>query len=236
MNNKLWIFGDSFAEIRPGASTWGLQVANNYKLDLANIAVNGCGVDWLSLQWSEIFHTIDVNDRIVVLAPFPDRVNFWHDRPSLSGYSALIKLETDQTLQKKLDGVPAEAISAFKEYFKWLHNPIYNNLKITGWLHWVNSVGKNLKNKPVVLHTTNQTVNSPLDYSIVAQGNLLDATIAEFKSIGEWERLTATGAWQDTRISHFSTQNHVVLANKIIKSWDEDTVIDLTTGWHAGII
>lgn len=231
MTNKLWVFGDSFAEVSNNFESWQLRIANNLKLDLMNVSINGCSADWLMFKWNELHQQISENDRIIIVVPFPDRVCFWPERPSVSGIASL------SSSPEKLKGISEQSKLAIKMYFAHLHDTAFSQVRINSWLQWVELFAHTtLVHKPVVMHSTNLSTNLKMQYCEVANGNILDASINEFSDNSTWIKISSSGAWLDPRTGHLSTQNHKVLADKILNYWCDFTPIDLTLGWHTAII
>jgi hypothetical protein len=227
MSNNLWVLGDSFAELGKTHESWQIDLAKKLELNLINISINGCGIDWLMLKWDEICDKISSDDYLVVLIPFPDRVCFFPERPSLSGLASL-----DRHIA---DGLNSNQATAVKDYFMWLHNPIFNNVRITAWTNWVDHVATKLKNKPIILHTTNYTPYNKLSNCEVATGDLFSASQNEFKNYEEWNLLTSNGSWIDPRVGHFTEQNHQVLANKLLDFWKNSIHVNLENGWYSSV-
>ena len=226
MNNashNLWVLGDSFAEFNSTVDSWQLDLAKKLELNLINVSINGCGIDWLMLKWNEIYHKISSDDYVIILVPFPDRVCFFPERPSLSGISSL-----DRHVK---NGLNLNQATAVRDYFLWLHDPIFNSVRITAWLNWIDNVAIQLKNKPIILHTTSYTPHNILPNCEVATGNLFSVSQNEFKSYAEWSLLTDSGSWIDPRLGHFSKQNHQVLSNKLLDFWKNSINVNLEIGW-----
>jgi hypothetical protein len=230
MTNKLWVFGDSFAEVSNNFESWQLKIANELQLDLMNVSINGCSADWLMFKWNELHQQISVDDRIIIVVPFPDRVCFWPDRPSVSGIASL------SSSPEKLKGISEQSKLAIKMYFTHLHNTAFSQTRINAWLQWVELFAHTAIHKPIIMHSTNLSTNLKMQYCEIAEGNIIDASINEFADHNTWVKISSSGAWLDPRTGHLSTQNHKVLADKILNFWSKSEPIDLNSGWHSAII
>jgi hypothetical protein len=229
----LWVFGDSFAELDVNTLTWAKIIASNLKTDLINTSINGCGIDWLSLKWDEAIKEIKNDDYLIILVPFPDRVCFWPDIPSISGISSIENIKNNSNLNKKIS---SQEVDAFEKYFQWLHTPVFNQVRIKSWLYWIDNFSKVLIHKPVILHTTNFTETFQLTNCETASGNLLAVSRSEFQNEETWIKLTSASGWVDPRVGHFNVDNHTILGNKILNFWRENIPINLEQPYASKIV
>jgi len=247
--SSLVVLGDSFAEIRPNIDyVWQLQLSQKLKLDLVNIAHNGASSEWLMLKISQYLEgNLTRSDRLVVIIPFWERICIWPDRPDLTNNYPLESLDKDWVkntdklpdfIKKKLDGLSLKEKTAFDYYFKHLKNDELTILKSSALLNWINNIGSNLDNPPIIIdsHCFVEHSNCNLENCVVAKGSLFPVCENEFASKDVFFEYTNTGPFNDFRAGHFSECNHTILAEKIYNTMINDCDLDITQGFYEGFV
>jgi hypothetical protein len=233
---NLWIFGDSFAEMQSPGQTgpeWQLQIVNHFKCDLYNIARKGSSSEWITLQLSKYWKDISKEDIVIVLVPYWDRQCIFIDDPDFNHLPTIENCNKDQKIKDRWSKYSKSQQEAFTKYFMYLHNEELVKLKTKSLYAWINNLKLDIQ--PLVLETRSELTNNYFvnDNYNTATGNLMDVSLAEWKDINDWYTMTKHSLFSDSRISHLTKQNHIVLANKIIKYIESNTVPDLQTDFHT---
>ena len=226
MTNKLWVFGDSFAEL--GADyAWQVQTAKRLQLDLYNVARNGVSNEWITRMWSENYKLISPNDYLVVIVSFMERLYIFPDNPEITIPS---NISTDPCWNNR-----KKERQAFEMYWQYLHTPALQYQRCAAWLHWVDKIAARLRVKPIIINAFEQEFPTELDSCTLAQGHLQTVSREEWHNINDWFELTSSSGWQDRRLAHMTESNHNVLSNKIVEYFTRSTPLDLTTEFLQGI-
>lgn len=239
--SRLWVLGDSFAEIRPGFDyAWQEKVSYNLGVELINVARNGASSEWLSLHFANnVLKDIKHDDILILLVPLWSRVCIWPERPEFSGLLCMDLIGKDPLVDKGWAPYSKEEREAFKSYFMYLERKELTELKTLSLLNWVNNFADCFKVKPLIIETRSQNM---IDYSVnlnkcsLAQGNLLDVSVNEFLNYETWNNQTKKGLFHDLRLSHLSKENHLVLAEKITKYFTTGHTVDLQTEFKSAFL
>lgn len=235
---NLWIFGDSFSELQaPGQLgwEWQLQIANELRCDLYNVAHNGTSSEWITLQLSRHWNSISKEDIVIVLIPNWDRQCIFSDSPDFTHLTTIENCNNDQRTKQRWNKYSLDQRDAFAKYFMYLHDEELVKLKTSSLYSWINNL--KVDKVPLVLETRNQSVkNDFYNHYVTATGNLMGVSEAEWKDINIWNTITSRALYHDPRISHLTKRNHSVLANKILEYIKHDVPVDLRTGFHTEII
>jgi hypothetical protein len=232
---KLWIFGDSFAELKNNLNIWEwqIQVSNHLKCDLFNVAHNGASSEWIILQLSEYQKKISKEDIVIVLVPYWDRQCIFPEDPDFTHLVTIDQYKKDKEITKRWNKYTSEQRDAFRKYFLYLHNDKLTKLKTLSLYKWINSL--NLNTVPIVLNTRDQDCVLDGNYT-QAKGCLMDVSMSEWIDTETWYTLSKHSLFDDPRISHLSKKNHDVLAKKIINWIDRNEDIVLTNGFHSNFL
>lgn len=237
---KLWVFGDSFAEMYENSIkeyAWQIQISKALKCDVINIAHNGASSEWLILQLSKYWNEITSNDIVIVLIPYWDRQCIFPEDPDFSHLYAVQNYGTDPHITKRWNKYGKEAKISFEQYFMNLYNEDLVKITTQSLYAWIGHLTTVLDIPPLVLETRNQIVDNYFKNSCsIVHGNLFDISMHEWEDQKDWIKLTKKALYKDFRLSHLSEQNHNVLANKIVNHFKHNNQIDLTTGFYKSIL
>ena len=237
-NKKLIILGDSFGFVDlKHEYLWQLSVASNLKRDLVSIAANGAACNWLLSKLLYAESGINDDDLLVLIVPYWERLCIWPQSPDLTSLACLDSLGKHELSDAKWKPYTKKEQQAFESYFLYLKNDEFTRSLYAALMHWVNSIGSRLKQKPLILFGFEPEYSTTyLNNCDVASGFLFDVAIKEFKSIDTWNRIIENTPFVDPRINHLSECNHKVLAEKLIEYYTTGTVPNLTQGFHQFFI
>ena len=225
MANKLWVFGDSFAEL--GADyAWQTQASKLLKSDLYNVARNGVSNEWITRMWSENYRNIDQDDYVIVVVTFMERMYMFPDNPEITIPSQI----SNDSVWNNRD----RERKAFEMYWQYLHCPALGYQRCAAWLHWVDKIAARLLHKPLIVNAFEQEFPAELDTCQIAKGHLQTISREEWADINGWFRLTETAGWQDLRLAHLSQDNHGILATKVADYFTNGIPLDLTRDFIKG--
>jgi hypothetical protein len=237
-NKKLIILGDSFAFFDHTCDyIWQRSVASELKRDLVNVAANGASANWLISKLMLIEDDISADDLLILVVPYWERVCIWPNSPDLTSLISVDQIGKNQRADQKWKPYSDKERAAFESYFLYLKNDEFTRSLYAALLHWVNSIGSRLKQKPLIIfgfesnYTTLHLTNCD-----VAQGCLFDVGINEFKSIDTWNKLIEDSPFTDPRIGHLSKINHEILAEKLKKYYLQGNILDLSNEFQKFFI
>ena len=229
---KVWIFGDSFAEIRQGIEhQWQARLAKHLQCEVANVFSNGASSEYLSLKISEFYKDFKKNDHVIVFIPYWDRQCFFPKDPDLTHIYTLDKYGIDKHVTEKWNNYSKEQRNAFRDYFLYLHNEDLVKLKTASLYAWINNISDLTQQKPLIINTRDQKFSKPEGNYVEAIGTLYDVSVNEWKDLQLWKKITEKGLFDDQRISHLTPFNHGILSNKILDYIRNGDKVDLTTGF-----
>lgn len=233
-NRKLIILGDSFGFLDlKHQYLWQLSVASTLKRDLVNIAANGASCNWLLSKLLHAEDGINEDDLLILIVPYWERMCIWPQSPDLTSLACLDSLGKHELSNAKWEPYTKKEREAFESYFLYLKNDNFILSLYAALLHWVNSIGSRLKQKPLILFGFAPEYSTiHLNNCDIAPGFLFDVCINEFKSIDLWYKIIENTPFIDPRIGHLSECNHKILSEKLIAYYTNGTVPDLTTGFQ----
>jgi hypothetical protein len=235
---NLWIFGDSFAEIKFDNHLgweWQIQIANYFRCDLYNVSHKGSSSEWITLQLSKNWNKIAKDDIVIILIPYWDRQCIFSEDPDFNHLSTIENCNKDQKIKNRWNKYSKNQRDAFTKYFMHLHDTNLIKLKTSSLYAWINNL--NLYKKPLVLETRSHSIDNYFqDNCVTAIGNLMDVSLAEWENINDWDTMTNRSLYIDPRLSHLVKKNHTVLANKIIDFFINDNLVNLNTGFYTKVI
>ena len=227
---RIWIFGDSFAEIRDGVDhQWQVIISKYFDCEILNVASNGASSEWLTLKISEHWNKLEKNDIVIFFVPYWDRQCFFPDDPDLTHILTLDGYDKDEAITNKWNRYTKLQRQAFRDYFLHLHDENLVKLKTKSLYSWINNIHTKTKKLPLVIDTRHNNFVVPDGYYNKAIGTLFDVSVNEWKNKKTWEDITKNGLFDDNRISHLTPNNHKILADKIIDFIENDITVDLTT-------
>ncbi len=238
---KIWIFGDSFAELREdreqSKTQWQGLIAHHFKCEIVNISNNGASAKWLTYKLAEMWNEIQLGDLVYVFVPYWDRQFILKEHPSFSGLPSLDLYKKDEGHTKEWNNYSKEQINAFRKYFMYLHDADIVMLDTLSLYAWINNLLAKTSIKPVVFDTRPEKPHKLMDanYELV-KGHIIENSVNEFITDDIWKEMTKNGGFYDVRPCHLSKVNHQILAQKIIDYITNMTPIDLTHGFEEKFI
>lgn len=239
---KIYVFGDSFAELRLEDNLnwqWQYQVAQHFNCDLVNVANNGASSEWITLKLAKFWNDFEINDIVICFIPYWDRDCIFPNDPDFTHLFALDQYGKDDFVTERWNQYTSEQRDAFKKYFMYLHNIDLVRLKTASYHIWIDNLAARgiISTPPLVIETRDQNVNvMPRTQYVRAKGNMMDVNMSEWLNEDLWMELTKDGLFQDERVSHLSKKNHNILANKIITYIEKRVAPDLTTGFYKNFL
>lgn len=237
-NRKIFVFGDSFAEINENDDFfWQLSASQDLERDLINVATNGAASNWIISKLQEIETYIEEDDYLILIIPYWERICIFTEHPDLTSLISFNNLSAPH-VKEKWKNYNQQQIEAFKSYFMYLKDDSLTKSVSSSLVHWINSIGSRLKTKPLIIDSHNSlTVDKTLlNNCSVANGNLFDVCVGEFKDIRTWEKLISAAPFVDFRTGHMTKINHEIMSKKIIDYFKHDTLPDLEKGFYSNFI
>ena len=233
----LWVFGDSFCDLRHSEQQWGwwTRLARDLGYDLETRAHSGCSPQWQLRQWLAARSQLHKEDIVIFVHTHVDRIWFYEHLPwmtsphvierySLPHWSGRYKIE--EVAQAEAQGlVPTVRADWCERHWE------------TG--HW-REMNRDLQ-QIISLDVVNQPVRRALilwafpdDGRRWSQpgvvGSLSEISFREFRETVD--PVTAMMQRGDPRSGHLSEVNHVRLADRIREFILGDTLnLDLTQGF-----
>lgn len=232
---RLIVVGDSFTvdpmETQDTTMTWLRQTAERMGMTLWNFSQHGVAQDWCFQQlrpgFSSAEDAITAEDRIIVVLTHPNRFWFFQDKPNLSN-SHIMSMEQH---------VSKDQNRAVEGFFRHIQRPELDTLQMIMRLGWLaGHVSRLGLAKPLVIRAFGMNVQEAELYPELAwaEGTLFDIQVDEC-----WNNLELIGKYfkgVDCRYNHMSLRNHKVLADKIVDYFENNSPLNLTTGFHKEFI
>ena len=238
---KIWIFGDSFAELREDSdqakTQWQGLIAHHFECAIVNVSANGASAKWITYKLAEMWDEIKLGDLVYVFVPYWDRKLLLKDHPSFSGLQSLDGYKKNKDITKDWNYYSKQEINAYRDYFMYLHDTDLTMLDTLSLYAWINNLLEKTSIKPVVFDTRSdqpyKIINANYD---LVKGHIMDVSVNEFVSNDIWKEMATTGGFHDVRPCHLSKVNHQILAQKIIDYVTNNIPIDLTYGFKEKFI
>lgn len=230
IENKLWIFGDSFSVIdmndRP-EKNWTFILAKKLNYQLHNYSIAGISQDYTFRCVQHFRNEITENDQIIIL--LTERARFFFSEDHVHITNAWL---TD--LPKYLPQNIGQAAAAF---FKHIQRPTLDHQWETQRLGWLNNLVRIKKfKKPLVLFGFDrdvQNLESDYDNLIFSDDYLFNVSEKEFvKRDSRMELFDVS----EPRNCHLCYSNHMVLAEKIFLHLDSNKSFSLKNDFFEAII
>ena len=185
-----------------------------------NDAILGCPNEYIYQRLLHRFDEMQAGDQVIVQLSSYDRQWFIKDKPHLSNFES-----TNASSSTEIPKQTQKAIDMFYKnlYFEERYKIIYQ-----AFVAAMHSASIMLDSKGVKL----LIIPGFHDISGIV-GTLSDASFNEFDSeetMGLFYTKTA-----DSRYNHLTERNHKILADKVIKYFTADEMVDLTTGFETSI-
>ena len=223
----IWIFGDSFADIRPihrflpelVETSWPYKLSQKYKVQ--NFAESGSGIGFSYAKFLENYHRISADDRVIFIASSFDRILL--DRAMFlnqikTPHINPAKLQSHNKISKNKN-----LIIGLDSYYKFIHNPTTTfNSHYTTLIYLRLLLGKKLlllqvfeehstENFPLLAGKKNKIIDNP---------NMLLYGIQEHEQNNIWGNAYDLSNTKDYRCCHLTEIHHTMLYEKINK-WCE---------------
>lgn len=235
--SKLWIFGDSYAELPHEAyrehpdykAPYQQQLAE--MLDVDELEVNGnpgTAASWTYLKVKEKFDEIKPEDYVFIVWTSRGRKWFIKDKPE----HANIYL---RDLEKIMHRDEADAI---KSYIAYLKNDDTDALELNAYSSAV--AYSCASNGIAYISSAGFAEDETLMFNpyVEVKGTLGNLCFDEFVSQDMWEKCLGSVGFVDRRLNHMSWHNHDILAKKLYHSFTTRETLDLNEGivrdiWHT---
>lgn len=230
--NKLWIFADSFGA-EPNAAynfqnrddwTWWKQAAERMNLHAMPCCDWGVSNEWLYYAMKTEYQNMVPGDKLVLITTDPNRRWFFKDYQSHANI-------WNRELEKDLGKPRAQAI---KQYLTHLtENPILSECYHETLIGWAYTVFNSMD---ITVCAIPGFANTPMHVVAGVDDCLSGASNGEFASREIMDYHYERTGYKDSRICHFSRDNHTVLADKVVTFFEDPSQqIDLSTGFVQNI-
>ena len=233
--NKLYVIGDSFVAAPKDTDTttvWPAQVAEKMGLELINPSQMGTAQDWC---WQKLQQWLDceitANDYLIVALTHPSRFWFLESEPRLT-HSHVIDLER---------WCSREQAKAIEHYIRYIQRPSLDTIHVNNRLAYIAyQVLKKGLHRPLMIKCFEQDIAQGEHFSELnwAKGILMtDVQSIEFDppELDDPDQSFWPGSI-DARYNHLCLSNHSIMADKIVTALTDDSQLDLTSGFIAGLI
>lgn len=184
-----------------------------------NDAILGCPNEYIYQSLLRRFDEMQAGDQAIVQLSSYDRQWFIESKPHLSNFESTIGAATE---------VPKQTQKAIDMFYKNLYFEERYKIIYQAFVSAMFSAGIMLDSKGVKL----LIIPGFHDISGIV-GTLSDASSNEFEN-EETMGLFYTKTL-DSRYNHLTERNHKILADKVIKYFTADEMVDLTTGFESSI-
>lgn len=231
--SKLWIFGDSYAELPHESYTehpdfhppYQHQLAEKLGVDELEVHGSpGVAASWIYLKVKEKFPDIKPDDYVFIAWTSRHRKWFFRDMPEHSNIYL-------RDLAKIMHKDEAEAV---KSYLAYLKNDEADMLELNAY---TSSVAYSFaSNQIAYIGTSGFEEDEHLIFNPFTEvkGSLGHVCFEEFKDRDQWDRCMKIGGYVDRRLNHMSWPSHDVLAEKLYESFTKRVPLDMTTGFPKG--
>lgn len=226
----LWIFGDSFAHPfeKDIEKSWPHLLSLNLKTDLKIRSLPGCANEFIQHAILEHLDQIKEDDYVVVVTTQDDRRWFFLDRPELgiAGHAYNLK-----------DHVGKQKANAVQSYYQYLDNDLTNRLFFQTFTAWLNVIQKKFKLNLLVIPAFQCDLMFELE-NYKVDGCLYDISVEEAAEpcLENWHKFLEKRKGYDPRQCHMVESNHVILAEKIAKTFLKNDLLDLKNGFAKNLL
>jgi hypothetical protein len=234
--NKLWVFGDSFAQHKCGKYepdtdySWVYQnhiiegLGFEHSPEEYNFGKGGSSLDYTYTMVWEQWENIAPGDIVLIMATNYHRAWLFRDLP---GISTLWNLDVND--RHKFKTLPKIARTYFNNYFKYSHVENNQHAKYQNFLFALSELQRQKQATVIVLPCFKYNKGIiPNNIIKGVRGTLSDISQSEWMNIKEDNSNVSI----DRRMNHLTRQNHKVLAKKILYSIERGTDIDLEKGFY----
>jgi hypothetical protein len=228
----LYTFGDSFVATRYGEKpdwAWSSLVATAFNTNEIALGIHASSSQYTFNKFEEYTDKFIEGDIVVIVLTLEQKSNFFSDRP---------KLNIDWQFQPNIDTYTTEEKLAVELYYKHLYNVDNVIVNTTNFLQSVQevTVRKQLKTFVFFGFRNSFAINQERFPNIrFANGNLWSEQIKEISDKSLFDFLSYHKFFNDSRLLHFTKDNHRIIADKILSSIYNNDLIDFTIGLNQNI-
>lgn len=240
---RLWIFGDSFANlvIDSPDRVWQRQLVKqlcnhvNEPVELRVVGLPGSSQDWALEQFLLSEKDISSRDWVVFIATSPSRYWYFKELPSLSNWNILDFDEVCTRDQGK----------AVELYIKHIQRLELDVLQCASRIGLIAYETHRLGRQPVLIVPVSQMTAGPADRYTKdikwCSGDLSKVQFDEYSNPTEALRRSQDnipGYFEgvDCRYNHLCLRNHDVLAEKLFRALAHGEPVNLTQGFHREFV
>lgn len=261
--NTLYYIGDSFvADILTNNSStlkvtkqpdkeqvWTFKLAELLNCKPVFISVSGSGLDYAQYQFDRRLKKINKDkDYIIVSHTAPSRRWFVEKAPQCSNFLNYIttKGDLDQKWligmkgmnENSSTGIPSiQQADIARHYALGVARPeleyLYGESIITYFRHFQRQ-GYKIINIPATHEPENYSIEHNEYFKTI--GNLDTVARNEFAGEDKFKAFTEILGGADGRINHLTTENHLILTQKLYKTFTESADLDFTTDFKSNFI
>ena len=226
----LWVFGDSFAteywRKEPDFPYYYRTVADRLATDCVMCGRGGSSAEYTYDQFYKNKANIKQDDVVLIALTTTIRRWFFPTRPSLTSFWSIEAKPHEYTEQE---------LRAFEQYMLHLDHQLLFDLAMTNFLYALELFASRQKVKTIVMPCFPDVVRlvGKLDLSEVklAKGNLWYVNRDEYSSdLNNKMGLIIN----DGKPNHLTATNHKRLAEKLLRTIENNDPLDLTTGFVKG--
>ena len=228
----LYTFGDSFvatpSDVKPDWA-WSSLVASTLNTTEVVLGVHASSSQYAFNKFEEYIDKFIEGDIVIIILTLEQKANFFSDRP---------KLNVDWQFQPNIGNYTTEEKLAVELYYKHLYNVDNVIVNTTNFLQSVQevTVRKQLKTFVFFSFRTSFIINQERFPNIrFSVGNLWNEQIKEISDKSLFDFLSHYRFFNDSRVLHFTKDNHRIIANKILSSIYNNDLIDFTIGLNQNV-
>lgn len=235
---RLFVVGDSFSVNPPEdadfrnwvqAACDRLSELEGREVTLINNSIMGACQDWAWYCLHDWMHRITPEDYVIVAVTHPARFWFLESMPDLTNASVI---DLDSWVTK-------EQAKAIELFIKHIQRPTLDTMWLAdrmGWLAY--QVHRRKLKRPLMIPCFAQDLMDTENFEELnwAKGILMnDIQYWEFEDPAE-DANTKYFYGVDPRYNHMCQRNHPILAERVAQALFNDTQLDITHGFHRGMI
>jgi hypothetical protein len=235
---RLFVVGDSFSVNPPEDAAfrnWVQQARDQLcelegrEVTLINNSIMGACQDWAWYCLHDWMHQITPEDYVIVAVTHPARFWFLESMPDLTNASVI---DLDSWVTK-------EQAKSIELFIKHIQRPTLDTMWLAnrmGWLAY--QVHRRKLKRPLMIPCFAQDLMDTEGYEELnwAKGILMnDIQFWEFEDPSD-DANTKYFFGVDPRYNHMCQRNHPILAERVAQALFNNTQLDITEGFHRGMI
>jgi hypothetical protein len=228
--SKLWVFGDSYAELSPDQIHWSELLSN--QLDCNDMEVHshhGAANEWIYFQFVEQLPKISSDDFVVIVSTQINRRWFFMNDVGTSNFK--LHKSTDNNLS------PSENL-ALEYYTNHLDNTLLASILFETFCNAIHYVAEKNNINLLILPGFEER-DFPLSGKYNIHGSLFDICKNEVKGNSWdawWEYIAITHQGKDPRCGHLSLVNHEILSDKLFNTFTRGELLELESDFKREIV